>query len=255
MLNQSSHTDELEPIGATVLLEEELLAVGEAARLAALAFGRVGAVEVGDVLVADVAEPGGKMLERGLRVNRGRDWGFFLFVYLYMKTEWNGEKEDEPMDFTCVLEQSQRDRMHWSISPPLVKEPPGPIQVLEVILVCLAPPKFHVGNLEIAPEMAGRVAVRLGVMLRSPTAVLQPLPRIVLVLVFRVRGQELERLGPEGGNALRGVVQVNGEAVRLVAVGHVAEHVVVNVTEKVDLGLHAPVVARVGEGRVAVEQA
>lgn len=54
----SSHSDELEPIGAAVLLEKEFLAVGEAARFAALAFGRVGAVEIGDVLVADVAEPG-----------------------------------------------------------------------------------------------------------------------------------------------------------------------------------------------------
>lgn len=54
----SSHTDELEPIGTAILLEEEFLAVGEAARSAPLAFGRVGAVEIGYVLVADVAEPG-----------------------------------------------------------------------------------------------------------------------------------------------------------------------------------------------------
>lgn len=54
----SSHADELEPVGTTILLEEEFLAVGEAAGFAALAFGRVGAVEVRYVLVADVAEPG-----------------------------------------------------------------------------------------------------------------------------------------------------------------------------------------------------
>ena len=54
---------------------------------------------------------------------------------------------------------------------------------------------------------------------------------------------------------MRGVVQVDGEAVSLVAVGHVAEHVVVNVAEEVDLGLHAPVIARVGKGRVMVEEA
>lgn len=54
----SSHTDELEPIGTTIFLEEESLAVGEAARSAAGALGRVGAVEIGYVLVADVAEPG-----------------------------------------------------------------------------------------------------------------------------------------------------------------------------------------------------
>lgn len=164
-------------------------------------------------------------------------------------------KRDEPMDFTRILEQSQRDRMHGSVSPSLVEESPGAIQMLEIVLVCLAPPEFHVGNLEIAPEMTRRVAVGLDVMLRPPSAVLQPLARIVLALVFRVGGQELERLGPEGGDALRGVVQVDGEAVRFVAVGHIAEHVVVDVAEEVDLGLHAPVIPRVGEGRVMVEKA
>lgn len=159
------------------------------------------------------------------------------------------------MDFTRILEQSQRDRMHGGIAPSLVEESARPIQMLEIVLVCLAPPKRHVGNLEITPEMTGRVAVGLDIMLWPPTAVLQPFARIVLALVFRMCGQELERLGPEGGDALRGVVQVDGEAVRFVAVGHVAEHVVVNVAEEVDLGLHAPVIPRVGEGRVMVEKA
>lgn len=53
----SSHTNVFKPVGATIFLEEEFLAVGELARFAALAFGRVGAVEVGDVLVAYVSEP------------------------------------------------------------------------------------------------------------------------------------------------------------------------------------------------------
>ena len=47
----------LEPIGATVLLVQSP-GVSEHSRLAAfLAFGTVGAVEVRDVLVADVAKP------------------------------------------------------------------------------------------------------------------------------------------------------------------------------------------------------
>lgn len=157
------------------------------------------------------------------------------------------------MDFARVLEQSQRDRVHGSISPSLIKEPSCAIQMLEILLVCFAPPEFHVGNLEIAPEVARRVALGLHVMLRPPNAVLQPLARIVLTLVFRVRGQEFERLGPEIGYALGGIIQVDGEAVRFVAIGHVAEHVVVHVAEEVDLGLHAPVIARVGQGRVTIE--
>lgn len=144
--------------------------------------------------------------------------------------------------------------MHRGISPSLVKESPGAIQMLEIFLIYLAPPKSHVSNLEIAPEMTSRVAVRLNIMLRPPNTIFQPLARIVLVLIFRVRCQELERLGPEGGNALRGVVQIDGEAVRFVVVGHVAEHVVINVAEEVDVGLHAPIISRVGEGRVMVEE-
>ena len=135
-------------------------------------------------MVADVAEASG--------VARGRGEGLFL-LFPSRGNEgsvegWKWRKEDEPMDFTCVLEQSQRDRMHGSISPSLVKEPSRTIQMLKVVLICLAPPKFHVGNLKVAPEMTRRVAVRLDVMLRSPSAVLQPVARVVLVLVFRVRG-------------------------------------------------------------------
>jgi len=53
-----AHAGKLEPVGPAVLLVQEGLAVGEAAGDAALALGRVGAVEEGDVLVANVAEPG-----------------------------------------------------------------------------------------------------------------------------------------------------------------------------------------------------
>ena len=53
----STHTHILKPVGPAVLLVQPCLAVGEAAGDAALALGGVGAVEVGDVLVADIAEP------------------------------------------------------------------------------------------------------------------------------------------------------------------------------------------------------
>ena len=75
------------------------------------------------------------------------------------------------------------------------------------------------------------------------------------MLVFRVSGEELQRLGPKGRDALWGIVEVDGEAVGFVTVGHVAEDVVVDVAEKVHLRLDAPVVAHVGEGGVAVEEA
>ena len=55
----SALADILEPVGSAVLLVEPGLTVGEAALDAALALVGVGAVEEGDVLVADIAEPVG----------------------------------------------------------------------------------------------------------------------------------------------------------------------------------------------------
>jgi hypothetical protein len=51
------HADVFEPQRSAVLAVEPLLAVGEAAGDAALAFGAVGAVEEGYVLVAYISEP------------------------------------------------------------------------------------------------------------------------------------------------------------------------------------------------------
>jgi len=51
------HSNVLEPIGPAVFLQQELLAIGEAARYAALALGIVRAVPEGDVAVADISEP------------------------------------------------------------------------------------------------------------------------------------------------------------------------------------------------------
>lgn len=55
--NNLTLADKLKPIRATVLLEEEFFAVGELSCLASFTFRRIRAVEVGDVLVAYVAEP------------------------------------------------------------------------------------------------------------------------------------------------------------------------------------------------------
>ena len=57
LIFNSACTHHLEPVRSTIFFVEELFSVGEAALDAAVAFGGVGAIEVGDVLVADVAEP------------------------------------------------------------------------------------------------------------------------------------------------------------------------------------------------------
>lgn len=52
-----THTDVFEPIPSAVFLLQEGLAFTESASDATLALRRVGAIEVGDVLVTDIAEP------------------------------------------------------------------------------------------------------------------------------------------------------------------------------------------------------
>lgn len=128
------------------------------------------------------------------------------------------------------------------------------IQMLKIIFISFASPKFHVCDFKITPEVAGRVSIGLFVMSRPPGAVFQPFSCIVRVLIFWVSSQKFHCLRPEGLDAFWGVVQVYGEAVCFVVVFHVAENIVVYVAEKVDFGLHAPVVFCMGEGGVFVEE-
>jgi hypothetical protein len=52
-----TQADIAEPVGPTVLLAEEVFALVHLANPAALALGRVGTVEEGDVLIANIPEP------------------------------------------------------------------------------------------------------------------------------------------------------------------------------------------------------
>ena len=159
------------------------------------------------------------------------------------------------MDLGRILKQAQRNRMHRRIPPPLIEEPARAIQMVKIILIRPAPPKRQLGNLKITPKMAGAVAMGLFIMRGPCLAVDEPLHGVLGVQVLRVGGEELDGLGPERGDRLGRVVQVDVEAVRLVVVLHVAEDVVVDVAEELHLGLHAPVVERVLEGGVVVEEA
>lgn len=147
--------------------------------------------------------------------------------------------------------------MHGRIPPPLIEEPPRPIQMVEIILVRATPEKLHVGDLEVAPEMTGRVTVCLFVVLGPALLVFEPGPRAVGCgfQVLRVGLGEAHGFGPEGRHRFGVVVQVDGEAVGFVAVLHVAEDVVVDVAEEMHLGFDAPVIADVFQGRVVVKDA
>lgn len=103
-----------------------------------------------------------------------------------------------PVNPTLVLKHCQRNAMHGRISPPLIKESARAIQMLKILLVRIPSPKLHIRNLEIAPEMAGAVPIRLLIMLRPALLILQPGHCILGVqqLIIRIRGQELQRLGP-----------------------------------------------------------
>lgn len=59
------------------------------------------------------------------------------------------------MDLAFVLEETQSNGVNRCIAPSLVKEAARPIEMVEVILVSPAPPKFHISNLKVGPEMAG----------------------------------------------------------------------------------------------------
>lgn len=103
--------------------------------------------------------------------------------------------------------------------------------------------------------MASAVAAGDLVMFRAVLAVRQPGLGIVLREWLLVRGEELDRLGPESRDRLRRVVDVDREAVGLVVIAHVAEDIVVNVAVEIDMRLHAPVVLHILQRRVFVEHA
>ena len=199
----SVHTNVLEPQRPTVLPVQPLLAVGEAACGAPLALGVVGAVEKGDMLVANVAEP---------------------------------------VDLALILKQTESDTVHRRITPALVEEASSTVEVVEVLAVLLAAPEAQVADLEVRPEMARRIAVRLLVVLRPPLAIFEPFARIVGVYVVWMVVEELLRLRPQCRDTLGTIVDVDVEAVGLVVILHPCKDIVVDIAEEVDVRFDPPVV-------------
>lgn len=172
------------------------------------------------------------------------------------KLTGSGERRKNlPVHVCGVGEQTDTQRVNRRVAPALVEEATGTIQVLEVGLVLVTTEEVQVTNLKVGPEVAGGVAISALGMLGTGLVVRNPLPHVVLTQIRRVRCQELASLGPEGLDGLRGIVQIDGETVGLVVVLHIAEDVIVDVAEELDLGLDAPVIAVLLEGRVLVEHA
>ena len=145
--------------------------------------------------------------------------------------------------------------MDWSIAPSLIEETTGAIQVVEVRFILIAAEELHITNLEIGPEVARRISLRITSMIRPQLSIRQPLHHIILMQICRVRSQELLRSGPKVRDTFGRVEEVNREPVRHVVILHVPENVVVHVAEVLDLRLNAPVVSVVLEGGVLVEHA
>ena len=127
--------------------------------------------------------------------------------------------------------------------------------MLEIVFIGFRSPELHICDFEITPEMARAVSIRFHIVFRPPFTIHHPLLRIILMHIFRMRGNEFLRLRPQRGNALRRIIEVDSEAVGLIVVLHPAENVVVDVAEEVHFGLDAPVVANVFESGVFVEHA
>lgn len=159
------------------------------------------------------------------------------------------------MNLARVFKETQSDTVNGRVTPALVEEATGAVQVVEIILVGLAAPKVHIANLKVAPEVACRITIGILGVVGTAGLVRQPVHGAVLVHVLGVFGQELFGFGPQSRDGGRGIVQVDGEAVRLVVIVHVAENVIIDIAEEVHVGFDAPVVLCVGQGRVLVEHA
>lgn len=170
----------LEPVWSAILPVEPGLAVCEAASDAALAFRRVWAVEEGNVLVSYILEP--------------------VKVSAWRVRRTDGMSVNSPVQFSLVFKQTQGDTMNGSIAPAFIEEAAGTIQVVEIILVSLAPPEIKIGDLKVGPEMTGAVSVGLVVVIRSPVRVDEPVHGVVVVQMMAMGGEELDGLRPESGD-------------------------------------------------------
>ena len=145
--------------------------------------------------------------------------------------------------------------MDGRISPAFVEESARPIQVLKVVFICLTPPESHIGNLEITPKVTSRISIGFRIVLRPPLAVRDPVFGIIGMQVLRMCCQESLGFGPEGRDALRCVIEVDGEPVGLVVILHVAENVIINIAEEMDLWLHTPIILHMLKGGMLVKHA
>lgn len=159
-----------------------------------------------------------------------------------------------PMNPARVLEETHTDGVDGRITPSFVEETTCAVEEVEILLILLASEEFHITNLEVRPKVTGRVSIRCLRVIRA-LIVRQPVPHVIVREVVGMRREELLRRRPQSWYTLRSIEQVDREAVGLVVILHVPEHIIVNVAEELNLGLDSPVVAGILEGWMFVEHA
>jgi len=145
--------------------------------------------------------------------------------------------------------------VHWGITPPFIEESACTVEMLKILLIGRTSPEFHIANFKVRPEVTCGISIRLLVMFWSPIAILKPFHRVIWVKIVIVVRDKFHRLRPKASHTLWTIVEVDREAVGLVMVLHVCEDIVVDVTEKVDVGFNTPVVTCVKQRWVLVEEA
>lgn len=129
-------TNIFEPIWPTVFFSQPRFSCIELSRGTAVAFGRRWAVVVWDVVVANVSEP---VLASTLVNEAGYGWGYC----------------DIPVYLVGIFEQSQSNRMDWSITPSFVEKATRTVEMVEIIFIGLASEEVEIGDFEIGPKMTG----------------------------------------------------------------------------------------------------
>lgn len=143
--------------------------------------------------------------------------------------------------------------MDGRITPTLIKEAPSAVKVLKIVFICFTPPEVHVSDLEVAPKVAGRVAVGFRIMGRPSLAICHPLFGIVRMDMLRMSRKKFLGFWPERLYALRRVIEIDGETIGLVVILHIPEYVIIHITKEVNLGFDAPIVLDIFECRVLVK--
>jgi hypothetical protein len=104
--------------------------------------------------------------------------------------------EHLPVNLTRILKETQGDTMHRRIAPPLIEEATSAVQMSKVIFVRLPSPEAEIGDLEIAPEMAGTVSSRFLVVFRPPLTVDQPWHGVIWFNMLWMGRLKFHRLAP-----------------------------------------------------------